>query len=228
MSDGLGMRYAFLGALETAHLNAEGMANYCERYNKSIYDVIIHEHYDSKQLWFQSRLININMFCSVGKHDNGWNATHDWTSGWGDFETIERNHPIGQIGRTTCLARRMPHKVEPIEKKYLNALLCSRSMYFFCNGLMNWKYFNINEDSVGETDEWWLFWIFPIFLICYQILWIIHSWSFLSYCLDRTNLDQHFNPSCRNQMISQRLRRRTYERRMDDWAKSNFRIIFSL
>lgn len=41
ISDGLGMRYAFLGALETAHLNAEGMANYCERYNKSIYDVSV-------------------------------------------------------------------------------------------------------------------------------------------------------------------------------------------
>lgn len=39
MSDGLGMRYAFLGPLETAHLNAEGWKNYCERYNKSIYDV---------------------------------------------------------------------------------------------------------------------------------------------------------------------------------------------
>lgn len=39
MSDGLGMRYAFLGPLETAHLNAEGWLNYCERYNKSIYDV---------------------------------------------------------------------------------------------------------------------------------------------------------------------------------------------
>jgi len=26
MSEGLGMRYAFLGPLETAHLNAEGMA----------------------------------------------------------------------------------------------------------------------------------------------------------------------------------------------------------
>lgn len=25
MSDGLGMRYAFLGPMETAHLNAEGM-----------------------------------------------------------------------------------------------------------------------------------------------------------------------------------------------------------
>lgn len=37
MSEGLGMRYAFLGALETAHLNAEGMLNYCERYAKSIY-----------------------------------------------------------------------------------------------------------------------------------------------------------------------------------------------
>lgn len=44
MSDGLGMRYAFLGPLETAHLNAEGMLNYCERYNKSIYDVrYLHE-----------------------------------------------------------------------------------------------------------------------------------------------------------------------------------------
>lgn len=36
MSEGLGMRYAFLGALETAHLNAEGMKNYCERYAKTI------------------------------------------------------------------------------------------------------------------------------------------------------------------------------------------------
>ncbi|XP_054285510.1 lambda-crystallin homolog isoform X3 [Macrosteles quadrilineatus] len=38
MSEGLGMRYAFLGALEVAHLNAEGIENYCERYHKSIYD----------------------------------------------------------------------------------------------------------------------------------------------------------------------------------------------
>lgn len=39
MSDGLGMRYAFLGPLETAHLNAEGMHSYCERYSKTIYAV---------------------------------------------------------------------------------------------------------------------------------------------------------------------------------------------
>ncbi|KAJ8956559.1 hypothetical protein NQ318_019283 [Aromia moschata] len=32
MTDGLGMRYAFLGHLETTHLNAEGFENYCERY----------------------------------------------------------------------------------------------------------------------------------------------------------------------------------------------------
>ncbi|XP_065534642.1 lambda-crystallin homolog isoform X1 [Lathamus discolor] len=32
MSDGLGMRYAFIGPLETMHLNAEGISNYCERY----------------------------------------------------------------------------------------------------------------------------------------------------------------------------------------------------
>lgn len=41
ISDGLGMRYAFLGALETAHLNAEGMTNYCERYGKTIYEVCV-------------------------------------------------------------------------------------------------------------------------------------------------------------------------------------------
>lgn len=39
MSDGLGMRYAFLGPLETAHLNAEGMANYFERYSPTMYAV---------------------------------------------------------------------------------------------------------------------------------------------------------------------------------------------
>lgn len=39
MSDGLGMRYAFLGPLETAHLNAEGFSSYIERYSKAIYDV---------------------------------------------------------------------------------------------------------------------------------------------------------------------------------------------
>lgn len=39
MSEGLGPRYAFMGPLETAHLNAEGMENYCERYSKTIYNV---------------------------------------------------------------------------------------------------------------------------------------------------------------------------------------------
>ena len=39
MSDGLGMRYAFLGPMETAHLNADGFTNYCERYSKSIFSV---------------------------------------------------------------------------------------------------------------------------------------------------------------------------------------------
>lgn len=39
MSEGLGMRYAFLGALETAHLNAEGMKKYCEHYANGIYNV---------------------------------------------------------------------------------------------------------------------------------------------------------------------------------------------
>ncbi|KAG9492004.1 hypothetical protein GDO78_000491 [Eleutherodactylus coqui] len=40
MSEGLGMRYAFLGPLETAHLNAEGFKSYCERYGESIERVL--------------------------------------------------------------------------------------------------------------------------------------------------------------------------------------------
>ena len=39
MSEGLGMRYAFLGAFEAAHLNAEGMKKYCETYKNSMYNV---------------------------------------------------------------------------------------------------------------------------------------------------------------------------------------------
>ncbi|XP_043853729.1 lambda-crystallin homolog [Dromiciops gliroides] len=40
MSDGLGMRYAFIGPLETMHLNAEGMSNYCDRYREGIKRVL--------------------------------------------------------------------------------------------------------------------------------------------------------------------------------------------
>ncbi|XP_071591457.1 lambda-crystallin homolog isoform X4 [Heliangelus exortis] len=36
MSDGLGMRYAFIGPLETMHLNAEGISDYCEKYCEGI------------------------------------------------------------------------------------------------------------------------------------------------------------------------------------------------
>ncbi|XP_065586183.1 lambda-crystallin homolog [Cyrtonyx montezumae] len=36
MTDGLGMRYAFIGPLETMHLNAEGISNYCERYREGM------------------------------------------------------------------------------------------------------------------------------------------------------------------------------------------------
>uniref|UniRef100_A0A8C0PFR3 L-gulonate 3-dehydrogenase n=2 Tax=Canis lupus familiaris TaxID=9615 RepID=A0A8C0PFR3_CANLF len=40
MSDGLGMRYAFIGPLETMHLNAEGMLNYCDRYREGMKRVL--------------------------------------------------------------------------------------------------------------------------------------------------------------------------------------------
>nr|AEE62854.1 unknown [Dendroctonus ponderosae] len=39
MSDGLGMRYAFLGILETTHLNAEGFTKYCDSYANTMYSV---------------------------------------------------------------------------------------------------------------------------------------------------------------------------------------------
>ena len=39
MKDGLGMRYAFMGPMETINLNAEGVESYCDRYGQMIYDV---------------------------------------------------------------------------------------------------------------------------------------------------------------------------------------------
>ncbi|XP_020920812.1 lambda-crystallin homolog isoform X1 [Sus scrofa] len=40
MSDGLGLRYAFIGPLETMHLNAEGMLSYCDRYREGMKRVL--------------------------------------------------------------------------------------------------------------------------------------------------------------------------------------------
>ncbi|KAF6118145.1 crystallin lambda 1 [Phyllostomus discolor] len=40
MSHGLGLRYAFMGPLETMHLNAEGMLSYCDRYGESMKRVL--------------------------------------------------------------------------------------------------------------------------------------------------------------------------------------------
>ena len=39
MKDGMGMRYAFMGPMETIHLNADGTQNYCDRYGDTIYNV---------------------------------------------------------------------------------------------------------------------------------------------------------------------------------------------
>ncbi|XP_013402906.1 lambda-crystallin [Lingula anatina] len=40
MTCGLAPRYAFMGPMETIHLNAEGVVNYCERYGQGIYNVV--------------------------------------------------------------------------------------------------------------------------------------------------------------------------------------------
>uniref|UniRef100_A0A6I8N607 L-gulonate 3-dehydrogenase n=1 Tax=Ornithorhynchus anatinus TaxID=9258 RepID=A0A6I8N607_ORNAN len=40
MSHGLGMRYAFLGPLETMHLNSQGMLSYCEQYSEGMKRVL--------------------------------------------------------------------------------------------------------------------------------------------------------------------------------------------
>ncbi|XP_035231113.1 lambda-crystallin-like [Stegodyphus dumicola] len=39
MCEGLGLRYAFIGPLETCHLNADGLLDYCKRYGEGIYKV---------------------------------------------------------------------------------------------------------------------------------------------------------------------------------------------
>ena len=41
--DGMGMRYAFMGPMETIHLNAEGTQNYCDRYGEVSYKNSIEE-----------------------------------------------------------------------------------------------------------------------------------------------------------------------------------------
>ncbi|MGH0152069.1 UNVERIFIED_CONTAM: hypothetical protein FKN15_058610 [Acipenser sinensis] len=40
MSEGLGMRYAFIGPMETVHLNAEGLEQYTQRYGEGMKRVL--------------------------------------------------------------------------------------------------------------------------------------------------------------------------------------------
>ncbi|KAF6016376.1 hypothetical protein EB796_025305 [Bugula neritina] len=49
MSYGLGHRYAFMGPLQTALLNAEGLPNYCDRYGETI--VRVSETYGPTPTW---------------------------------------------------------------------------------------------------------------------------------------------------------------------------------
>lgn len=39
ISQGLGLRYAFMGPFETMHLNANGIEDYCKRYGENIMTV---------------------------------------------------------------------------------------------------------------------------------------------------------------------------------------------
>lgn len=39
ISQGLGLRYSFMGPFEVMHLNAQGMQNYCELYGENITNV---------------------------------------------------------------------------------------------------------------------------------------------------------------------------------------------
>lgn len=121
MSDGLGMRYAFLGALETAHLNADGMKNYCERYNKSIYDVS----------WsnIQSEEETNRRVIATGIGDDGRNASHGRPRRRGDLASTGRDLPAGQIGRTAFVARQVPDQTEPAEENTLKIYILPKQHY---------------------------------------------------------------------------------------------------
>ncbi|XP_065907508.1 lambda-crystallin-like isoform X1 [Dysidea avara] len=49
-TEGLGLRYAFVGPLETMHLNAGGIKDYCERYGANIKRVVTDEHTTARDL----------------------------------------------------------------------------------------------------------------------------------------------------------------------------------
>lgn len=100
MSDGLGMRYAFLGAFETAHLNAEGMANYFERYHKSIYDV------SQPTACSQNRTKTLKSYAfpRAGQPNIRRDTAHARTSCCRNLEAIGRDVPTRQTAGATSMA----------------------------------------------------------------------------------------------------------------------------
>ena len=66
----MGMRYAFMGPMETIHLNAEGTQNYCDRYGEVLLPIICQQNYELRKLFFSQTIYNVSS--DLGPIPTGW------------------------------------------------------------------------------------------------------------------------------------------------------------
>ena len=62
----MGMRYAFMGPMETIHLNAEGTQNYCDRYGE-VLGLVVNK---TMKPFFSQTIYNVSS--DLGPIPTGW------------------------------------------------------------------------------------------------------------------------------------------------------------
>ena len=130
------MRYAFMGPMETIHLNAEGTQNYCDRYGEVLLPIICQQNYELRKLFFSQTIYNVSS--DLGPIPTGWKqetekdkAEVKSTNTQSRENTIYRKYKVAALEATMC-------STVPLEDLYkrrwsvVSATFQCISIYFSC------------------------------------------------------------------------------------------------
>ena len=138
--DGMGMRYAFMGPMETIHLNAEGTQNYCDRYGEvPPQPISCQQNYELRKHFFSQTIYNVSS--DLGPIPTGWKQEtekdkaevkkYKYTNIQSRVYTIYRKCKVAALEATMC-------STVPLEDLYkrrwsvLSAIFQCISIYFCC------------------------------------------------------------------------------------------------
>ena len=153
--DGMGMRYAFMGPMETIHLNAEGTQNYCDRYGEvPPQPISCQQNYKLRKPFFSQTIYNVSS--DLGPIPTGWKQEtekdkaevkkYKYTNIQSRINTIYRKYKVAALEATMC-------STVPLEDLYkrrwsvVSATFQCISIYFCCVCYISMVYRRVWRDK---------------------------------------------------------------------------------